>query len=265
MNDIYTRGGFGREGRNIMGYDGIKCGAILDETIMLLKLASSLSTLDEFNRESHKILSSSRQTKNKYIEVIKERFLNFTDDGKIIHTPLLTLINLDHLEDSVKKEIIFYHLASVESVILQILYYLYNFLPQKKEISKTNFKSSVYLLMDKESSAMLKNLNDILEVFGFLSITDRKTIKFDYYPVSWQAFIYALYHHYQQNREKKKISLSMTDVFESVLPRIFLVNLQHMQRILSITEDLWLIRPAGKGFQNNFLLMSSLERVVQAF
>ena len=250
-----------------MGYDGgINSGALLEETFLILKLASQLETLDELKKESYKLLPyKSGKTKSKYFNILKNRFLQFTEDDKIILTPLLKVVTLSHLEEKIKKEIIFYHLCKVESLNLQILYYLYNFLPQKKEISKANFKSSAYLLMDKESSSMLKNLIDTLEKFSLVTINKKKNIEFNYYPVSWQAFIYALYHHYKDSRDKKKISLSMTDVFESALPRIFLVNLQHMQKILADAEDLWIIRPAGKGFQNNFLLVSSLDKVVETF
>lgn len=246
-----------------MSYEGIKSGALLDETLSLLKVASQVKTLDEFMRESYTILPhKSPKTKKKYLNIIKDRFLQITEEGNIIHTPLLTVINLP-LEDKIKEEIIFYHLSKVESLILQILYYLYNFLPQKKEISKSNFKGSAYLLMDKENSSMLNNLIEILEVFKLIKVG--KNIEFDYYPVSWQAFTYALYDHYKYSRENKKTNLSMTDIFESPLPRYFLTSLQHMQKILSISEEYWLIRPAGKGFQNNFLLISSLEKVIEAF
>ena len=126
-----------------MGHESIKCGALLEETIVVLEVASRVETLDEFMTESNNALScKSLKTKKKYIEVIKDRFLQFTEDGRLIHTPLLSVINIP-IEDSIKKEIIFYHLILRESLILQILYYLYNFLPQKKEISKSNFKSSV--------------------------------------------------------------------------------------------------------------------------
>ncbi len=249
-----------------MGYDGINSGALLKETFDILKLASGVETLEELKGETYKQLPyKSKKAKSKYFNVIKDRFLHFTEDGRIVKTPLLKLINLSHVEDRIKREVLFYHLSKAESLNLQILYYLYNFLPQKKEISKSNFKSSAYLLMDKESSSMLKNLLEVLESFGLININKKQNIEFDYYSVSWQAFIYALYHHYKDSRDKKKVSLSMTDVFESALPRIFLVNLQHMQKILSDAEDFWLIRPAGKGFQNNFLLVSSLDRIVEAF
>ncbi len=249
-----------------MGYDGINSGALLKETFDILKLASGVETLEELKGETYKQLPyKSKKAKSKYFNVIKDRFLHVTEDGRIVKTPLLKLINLSHVEDRIKREVLFYHLSKAESLNLQILYYLYNFLPQKKEISKSNFKSSAYLLMDKESSSMLKNLLEVLESFGLININKKQNIEFDYYSVSWQAFIYALYHHYKDSRDKKKVSLSMTDVFESALPRIFLVNLQHMQKILSDAEDFWLIRPAGKGFQNNFLLVSSLDRIVEAF
>jgi len=249
-----------------MGYDGINSGALLKETFDILKLASGVETLEELKGETYKQLPyKSKKAKSKYFNVIKDRFLHVTEDGRIVKTPLLKLINLSHVEDRIKREVLFYHLSKAESLNLQILYYLYNFLPQKKEISKSNFKSSAYLLMDKESSSMLKNLLEVLESFGLININKKQNIEFDYYSVSWQAFIYALYHHYKDSRDKKKVSLSMTDVFESALPRIFLVNLQHMQKILSDAEDFWLIRPAGKGFQNNFLLVSSLDRIVESF
>lgn|GEM_PF-2409868 len=240
----------------IIEFEGVRLNAMLEETKQLLKLAALTLNLKEFIKKSKDALPyKTAKAKLNHINAIKDRYLELKGE-EILLTPLLKLISNEKVAEKIKDEVLFYHLTRSEPIVKEIMYYIYNFLPAKKEISLEEFRRSAYLLMDKKAQDIVAKLLDNLTNFKLISKEEGK-IKFDYYSVSWQSFIYALLHFFN-----KKTVITFEEILNSLIPRIYLLNLVNIKEYLMVARNSWLLRPAGKGQKNKIYLLTSLDKFI---
>lgn len=226
--------------------------SLINESVFVLKIALASQTFTEVKKQFFDKMSASDSEKEKQLAIIKKRYLTVDENDHIKRTPLLQVFSDPQIDEVIKKEIFFYHFVLEEPVIYEILCFVYDrLLAGKKYLSKEDFDKMTV------DTKMYRDLVNILEKFDLIKF-GKKRISIKYYPVSWQAYAYGIFHQYKRQNYSH---ITKEDLQDSMLSRIFLVDPAQIDRCLLPAIEAWFMRPAGFA-ANSVLLLLPLEEIV---